>query len=376
MNELATLLSRSLPPLFQRRGILGLGEFALDALRPVKAHLEGTSSRLRRFVDAQLLISAQTLADGANALYAAAALDLPRRGVVHMSGGMGALADSLVSALKRNGGKIRYRKRVTRLHRSKGQPFILETKDGEAIQADIVIANLPSENLNALLSNTDGTHPGDLPLSEEPRWGAFSLHLGIDGALIPEPFPTHHQVIVDEPLAEGNSIFLSLSPEWDETRAPEGMRAISISTHTRLKPWWELFKENVREYENQKARYTERVIAATERILPGIREATQLTLPGTPITFQRFTGRAGGWVGGFPQRHLFSSERPRRGKRIWMVGDSIFPGQSTAAVALGGLRVAYLTLDELRVEALGPSYEMGLAAGAPPFATKRRACEI
>jgi hypothetical protein len=25
---------------------------------------------------------------------------------------------------------------------------------------------------------------------------------------------------------------------------------------------------------------------------------------------------------------------------VWMVGDSIFPGQSTAAVALGGLRVA------------------------------------
>jgi len=29
---------------------------------------------------------------------------------------------------------------------------------------------------------------------------------------------------------------------------------------------------------------------------------------------------------------------------LWMVGDSIFPGQSTAAVALGGMRVAAAVL--------------------------------
>jgi hypothetical protein len=34
------------------------------------------------------------------------------------------------------------------------------------------------------------------------------------------------------------------------------------------------------------------------------------------------------------------------GAGLWMVGDSIFPGQSTAAVALGGLRVARAILAE------------------------------
>jgi hypothetical protein len=32
-----------------------------------------------------------------------------------------------------------------------------------------------------------------------------------------------------------------------------------------------------------------------------------------------------------------------------MVGDSIFPGQSTAAVAMGGIRVARAVLDHLRL---------------------------
>ena len=59
-----------------------------------------------------------------------------------------------------------------------------------------------------------------------------------------------------------------------------------------------------------------------------------------PVTFQRFTRRAWGWVGGFPQTNLLRAWAPRLLPDVWMVGDSIFPGQSTAAVALGGLRVA------------------------------------
>jgi phytoene dehydrogenase-like protein len=84
----------------------------------------------------------------------------------------------------------------------------------------------------------------------------------------------------------------------------------------------------------------ERILVAAENVLPGLRDAAALVLPGTPITFQRFTRRAWGWVGGFPQTNLFHLWGPRLLPGLWMVGDTIFPGQSTAAVALGGLRVA------------------------------------
>jgi hypothetical protein len=80
--------------------------------------------------------------------------------------------------------------------------------------------------------------------------------------------------------------------------------------------------------------------------LPHVRDAATLILPGTPVTFQRFTHRAWGWVGGFPQTSLFRAWGPRLSPGLWMVGDSIFPGQSTAAVALGGLRVADSVLAE------------------------------
>ena len=85
----------------QKTALLGLAQ---DAFRPVTAHLSDAPESLRLFTDAQLLISAQATSERANALYGAAALDLPRRGVVHLAGGMGTIAETLVEAVRRNGG--------------------------------------------------------------------------------------------------------------------------------------------------------------------------------------------------------------------------------------------------------------------------------
>ena len=59
------------------------------------------------------------------------------------------------------------------------------------------------------------------------------------------------------------------------------------------------------------------------------------------MTFQYYTRRPLGMVGGFAQTSLFAARGPRTGiDNVWLVGDSIFPGQSTAGVTLGGMRVA------------------------------------
>ena len=317
-----------------------------DAFRPVAAHLQGVPKRLRLFVDAQLLIAAQTTSAHANALYGAAALDLPRRGVVHLKGGIGAIAETLVDAVRRHGGKVLLRQEVERIVYDNGQPIAVETKRGERFPARTVIANLPPWNVARLAGDHAPEALRRLPENPEPGWGAFTVYVGFDAHLVKPDMPLHHQVIEREPLGEGNSIFLSLSPAWDETRAPAGRRALTISTHTALEPWWKLFRFDRRRYEQRKAYYLERILCSAERVLPGLRSHADLILPGTPVTFQRFTRRVHGWVGGFPQTSLFRAWGPRLDRHLWMVGDSIFPGQSTAAVALGGLRVARAILAE------------------------------
>ena len=184
------------------------------------------------------------------------------------------------------------------------------------------------------------------------------LYVGIDEKQLPKDLPLHHQVIAKEPLAEGNSIFISLSPEWDRERAPLGKRALTISTHTRLQPWWDLQKSDQFGYEERKEEYTERILKSGKRVIPNLRRA-DLILPGTPITFERFTRRAWGWVGGFPQTNLFTNWGPNLAPGLWMVGDSIFPGQSVPAVMLGGMRVAgaVIARESLEKHVVGHSFK-------------------
>ena len=318
---------------------------ALDAFCPAAARLEKTPELFKLFIDAQLLISAQAASGEANGLYAAAALDLPRRGVFHLAGGMGAIAESLVEALRRNGGRVLYRSEAARIRCENGRPAAVETKQGQSLPAEVVIANLTGWNAAELL----GERPAALRhLAPQPQgWGAFMVYVGLDGGGIGDDFPLHHLVVLQRPLGEGNTLFASLSPAWDEGRAPLGMRALTLSTHTGMERWWQLYENDRPAYEAQKKEMGEKLLAGAETALPGLRGAARLVMTGTPVTFQHFTRRMRGWVGGFPQTSLASALGPRIGKNLWLVGDSIFPGQSTAATALGGLRVARTVLLEM-----------------------------
>jgi phytoene dehydrogenase-like protein len=223
----------------------------------------------------------------------------------------------------------------------------VETRRGAVFPAAAVVANVPPPNLAALLGEAAPRRLAaqrQRPPWPADGWGAFTLYAGLDAAALPPGLALHYQIVMSEPLAEGNAVFLSLSPEEDRTRAPAGGRAATLSAHTAPAPWWDLYRRDRCAYDARVERYTERLLDAAERVVPGFRAATRLLLPGTPVTFQRYTRRLGGWVGGFPQTGLLRTWGPRVGPDLWLVGDSIFPGQSTAAAALGGLRVAHAML--------------------------------
>ncbi len=68
---------------------------------------------------------------------------------------------------------------------------------------------------------------------------------------------------------------------------------------------------------------------------------------------------------GFPQTNLFRSFAPAVGPGIWLVGDSIFLGQSLAVIALGGLRVAGLVLRRLGCKPHLPAARRGTPSSSP-----------
>ncbi len=331
-----------------------------DIIRPVTYHLRGLPEAFRLFVDGQLLISAQTTSEQANALYGASALDLPRRGVMHFQGGIGTIAETLAHSVEQNKGRVIYRQEVKRIIFENDKPVAVEGKRKERFDADIVVCNLTPWNIAQLTEDSGWDRMKWFSDRSEhfsvfdSGWGAFTAYIGFDGSIVPKDFPLHQQKIFGEPLGEGNSIFMSLSPEWDVSRAPSGHRTLTISTHTRLEPWWRLFSDDPARYEQKKEAFLQEIICKVEQILPQLTNAIHLALPGTPVTFQRFTRRKAGWVGGFPQKDLFQAWPARLAPGLWMVGDSIFPGQSIAAVALGGVRIAKEIKSSDNIERMQP----------------------
>lgn len=302
-----------------------------------------------RFIDAQLLISAQSTSDRVNGLYGATALDLARQGVYHVEGGIGGIAETLAQKLRDLGGEVRYRHRASKIHVENGRVTGVHAhhgrhdKTGEFFPADFVVGNLTPWSLDQLLAEDS---PRRLRAEVQRRHlgqGAFVLHVGVQADRLPSEIAHHHQIIteMEGPMGEGRSLFISMSPDWDAGRAPEGHRAVTISTHTEVTQWWDLLKQDEAAYYARKAALADQILETVDKVIPGFKSSVALLLPGTPVTYEFYTDRYLGQVGGFPQRSLFTARSPRTGiPNLRLVGDSIFPGQSTAGVTLGAIRVA------------------------------------
>jgi C-3',4' desaturase CrtD len=304
----------------------------------------------KAFLDAQLLISAQATADEAHALYGSAAFDLPRRGVNHVRGGMGALAQTLVAWIRANGGEVLFRQKVEKIVVQNGRATAVLTQKGLHLPADHIVANTTPWALVTLLGEQTPRRLQKETVKRPATWGAFTLYLGLDATKLPADLVGHHQIIRDHkrPLGEGNSVFVSLSDTHDSSRGPTGTRTATLSTHTAIQPWWDLHRAHDESaYLAKREAYTEKLLDGAEQVIPGLRDAVQLCLPGTPVTFDFYTKRPLGMVGGFPQTSLFKARGSGTGiPNLWLVGDSIFPGQSTAGVTLGGMRVATAVLQK------------------------------
>lgn len=311
----------------------------------------------RACLEAQVVDAAQSHADACPLAQAALALEIYRFGCQHVFGGLGQIARDLTRALRRAGGKLKVRCAAEGLLVERGRVCGV-VAGGRELRARQVIAAVPPELVAPWLpaelggrlaprlrtrrapAGADTGEAGELH-----EWGAFTLYLGIaaEAAAHLPPDRLHHLVVGDlgQPMDEGNSVFLSLSHPEDRHRAPPGRRALTISTHTRVAPWWALGEAA---YLRRRATYSERLLDAAEVALPGLRRGLDLCLPGTPRTFARFTGRPEGRVGGTPQT-LRSANLRAPGHRgeipgLWFGGDAVWPGQGVVGVSLSAAHLA------------------------------------
>ena len=288
------------------------------------------------WLDALCQITVQVGVREAEAPLAMAAIDFPFRGARHVHGGIGRLAEAMCGAVERGGGSVRLANRARGL-RKDGQRWVVDAREG-TLRAPVVIANLLPQALDVLL---EAPLPALAPAAERVAagWGAAMLYLVLDRATATRPGPHHVELIQDVDIAfqEGNHLFVSIGGDDEEPDA----RTATVSTHFPMA----LVRDRTRdEQADAVARVQAHMRAGIRALAPEIAAGIREELPASPRTFARFTRRPEGLVGGVPRRaglHHYAGLFPRPVlPGLWMVGDSVFPGQSTLATAIGGKKVA------------------------------------
>ena len=298
----------------------------------LKKHGLDTHTEFVEFVNEQLMITAQNTCKEVNALFGATALCYTLLGNYYLPGGMIQLILPFVEYLKAHSGDLFLKTSVTKIEKSKGT-WIVHSNRG-VVRCNQVISGLPMNNLPDLLDSPSLKAKLErkiLPI--ENLNSAFQV--GIVFKRSKSFSSLHHQIHLNESLGfEGSkSIFISLSDEKDFLRVPEGMCVASVSTHVKLPCKTPIDKEKA----------VSAILETLERHGFFKKEDVVYSHVAGPETWEDWTLRKGGFVGGYPQ---FLKIKPwnmmnaRLTKGFYLCGDSVYPGQGIPGVALSGMIAA------------------------------------
>ena len=178
-------------------------------------------------------------------------------------------------------------------------------------------------------------------------WGAYLLYLGLDEEASGRLPADHILALTDWQEGEAYNpesaqFMFGSAPAWD-ARGPAGKRAVTVSTFTESLKWFS-FHEDETEHEEQDQAMLEIWWERIHRMMPELGSGVEVIETATPRTFYDYTRRRLGMVGGLGQSldvFGFNSLTHRTEiPNLFMVGDTVFPGQGVAAVTQSALIVA------------------------------------
>lgn len=276
-------------------------------------------------------------------------------GINYPKGGVGQIAQKLVTGLEKTGGKIQYQARVTKIITKNNRAVGVQLASGKVYRANRIVSNATRwDTFEKLLPITE------MPKAER-KWrqryqkspGFLNLHLGVKAEVLPQGTECHHILLEDwENMAAAamGTIFVSIPTLLDPDLAPAGYQIIHAFTPSWVADWQGLSPS---EYEQKKEEAAGGIIARLEKIFPGLDAGLDYMEVGTPRTHRRFLGREDGTYGPIPRRKLrgllgmpFNTTAIAG---LYCVGDSTFPGQGLNAVAFSGFACAHRVAVDLRL---------------------------
>jgi C-3',4' desaturase CrtD len=273
---------------------------------------------------------------------AALGITIRGAGLTRPLGGMRGLWRRFAAHYRGLGGDLRVGRAVERVEGRAGA-FRITTHRGVVEASQVVVAVPPALAARLGPAPVAEALAPYLRRDEGAAGGAVVVFLGVPEEEVAGREFTHHQLLQDygRRLGDGNNMFVSVSAPGDTESAPPGHRAVMISTHCDLAPWQCLSPE---EYQARKVEAGARLIDLARRVYPDLGKGAVVREVATPKTYERFTRRPLGAVGGVRQT-LGNANQNAVPHDLgipgyWLVGDGTWPGLGTVACCLGSRLVA------------------------------------
>lgn len=319
--------------------------YALESVQDIARHKGISNQKFYRFLDEQLMISAQAESGQTPFLFGAPAVTYTNATNYSVPGGLVQMVETLRDFIHQQGGSVRNKEKVVHLDRKDSVFQITTVKAGKThrYRSRSVISNIPVWNMPDITNGELQKYFSPKSAQYNKAWGAFTMGIAIKDTFGPE-FPLHHQIHtarVDsiEGLNSG-SIFVSLSHADDKKRSPGELRTLNVSTHSNPEYWFSLNGS----YDAVKDSVENQILNILDKKLPGFKtENIDVAFSSTPVTWSNWVYRKKGRVGGIPQqmdRSLLDwtpAKTPFKG--LYLAGDTVFPGQGIPGVTLSGINV-------------------------------------
>ncbi len=314
------------------------------------------------FVNEQLLITAQNYLDEVNVLFGATAICYTNYTNYYMPGGLLNLVDPLVQYLENRGSEIITREPVTHIYRE-GNDYIVEAQK-HSYRTSALVSAIPINNTLGLWDDEQLQRKYQSKLLHSESLNS-AFQLGFVARKQKRFECLHHQIHLSQPLpySTSASIFLSISHPDDHLRCGLDEFVGSVSTHVH---------HPEKTFIDDKSLVEEAIFYELERQGFLQREDIIFHHSSTPKAWQKWTGRAWGFVGGYPQ---FMRIKPWQmidarldHKGAYICGDSTYPGQGIPGACLSGI-VAYekMKLDKIpeklvarRIQKVAPDHDLAL----------------
>jgi len=330
----------ALSPINLLTGIL-IKSSMFDLLKICGSHKD---ERLIKFLNLQLKLYSQEDVFNTAALYGCTVLQMSQKphGLFHLKESMQALSKALEVSLKETGVNVLLSEKVNLLnYDSKNKYWKVLTKKGkknfEYISQDVVYTPPPQSLLQSLDRNSVSFNNYIKTIKSLPEpSGALVFYSALSKEHLKKVTTNHYQ-FVDDDLG---SLFISFSEDGDG-RAPKGEITLIASIFVNINDWQEINKDL---YLIKKDYFLKKISTAIEKKFEISSNNWLHRELATPLSFERWTNRPKGIVGGLGQNpDIFgifglSSRTPMRG--LWLCGDSIYPGEGTAGVSQSALMVA------------------------------------